>query len=71
MTHPRDINYIKDLLPNMSTGWLERVKYLQPGTSVAFGTAFNIPVMINFEMPYPAPESNSCDLSTIWFVNRN
>lgn len=71
MTHPRDINYIKDLIPNMSTGWLERVKYLQPGTSVAFGTAFNIPVMINFEMPYPAPESNSCDLSTIWFVNRN
>lgn len=71
MTHPRDINYIKDLIPNMSTGWLERVKYLQPGTSVAFGTAFNIPVMIKFEMPYPAPESNSCDLSNIWFVNRN
>ncbi len=70
MAHPRDINYIKDLIPNMSLGWLEKIKYLQPGTSVAFGTAFNIPVMIKFEMPNPAPENNSCDLSTIWFVDR-
>ena len=70
MVHPRDINYIKDLIPNMSLEWMSKVKYLQPGTSVAFGTAFNIPVMIKFEMPYPAPESSSCDLSSIWFIDR-
>jgi len=70
MVHPRDINYIKDLIPNMSLEWISKVKYLQPGTSVAFGTAFNIPVMIKFDMPYPSPESNSCDLSNIWFVDR-
>lgn len=70
MVHPRDINYIKDLIPNMSLEWMSKVKYLQPGTSVAFGTAFNIPVMIKFEMPYPAPDNSSCDLSTIWFVDR-
>ncbi len=70
MVHPRDINYIKDLIPNMSLEWMSKVKYLQPGTSVAFGTAFNIPVMIKFEMPYPSPDNSSCDLSTIWFVDR-
>lgn len=70
MVHPRDINYIKDLIPNMSLEWITKVKYLQPGTSVAFGTAFNIPVMIKFEMPYPAPDSGSCDLSNIWFIDR-
>ncbi len=70
MVHPRDINYIKDLIPNMSIEWISKVKYLQPGTSVAFGTAFNIPVMIKFEMPYPAPDNSSCDLSNIWFVDR-
>ena len=70
MVHPRDINYIKDLIPNMSLEWMSKVKYLQPGTSVAFGTAFNIPVMIKFEMPYPAPESSSCDLSSIWFIDK-
>ena len=70
MVHPRDINYIKDLIPNMSIEWVSKVKYLQPGTSVAFGTAFNIPVMVKFEMPYPAPDNSSCDLSNIWFVDR-
>lgn len=70
MVHPRDINYIKDLIPNMSLEWITKVKYLQPGTSVAFGTAFNIPVMIKFEVPYPAPDSGSCDLSNIWFIDR-
>lgn len=70
MVHPRDINYVKDLIPNMSLGWITKIKYLQPGTSICFGTAFNIPVMIRFEMPYPAPENSSCDLSNIWFVDR-
>ena len=70
MVHPRDINYIKDLIPNMSMEWILKIKYLQPGTSVAFGTAFNIPVMIKFNMPNPAPDNSSCDLSNIWFVDR-
>lgn len=70
MVHPRDINYIKDLVPNMSMEWILKIKYLQPGTSVAFGTAFNIPVMIKFDMPNPAPDNSSCDLSNIWFVDR-
>ena len=70
MVHPRDINYIKDLIPNMSLQWINKVKYLQPGISVAFGNAFNIPVMIKYQLPNPAPESNSCDLSSVWFVDR-
>lgn len=70
MVHPRDIDYVKDLVPNMSLELMLKLKYLQPGTSIAFGTAFNIPVMIKFEMPYPAPENSNCDLSNIWFVDR-
>ena len=68
--HPRDINYVRDLIPHMSLEWLAKVKYLQPGTSVAFGTAFNIPIMIKFEMPSPAPENSNCDLSNIWFIDK-
>lgn len=70
MVHPKDIDYVKNLVPNMSLEWMLKLKYLQPGTSIAFGTAFNIPVMIKFEMPYPAPENSNCDLSNIWFVDR-
>ena len=70
MVHPKDINYVKDLVPSMSLEWMLKLKYLQPGTSIAFGTAFNIPVMVKFEMPHPAPESSSCDLSNIWFIDR-
>ena len=68
--HPRDINYIKDLIPNMSLQWMNKVKSLQPGVSVAFGNAFNIPVMIKYQLPNPFPDSGSCDLSSVWFVDR-
>ena len=37
MTHPRDIEYISKMLPNISADIIEKQKSLQPGTCVAFG----------------------------------
>ena len=35
------------------------------------GLAFKVPVLVKFDMPDPAPSSNSCDISKTWFVNQN
>lgn len=70
MTHPRDIDYIKKMLPNISTDVIEKQKSLQPGTCVAFGTAFKIPMIIRFELPDPMPYSTNCDILNTWDINK-
>ena len=66
MTHPKDITYISEMLPNISQDVIEKMKVLQPGTCVAFGSAFKIPMICKVDKPNPAPQSSSCDVSTIW-----
>ena len=71
MLHPRDIDYIKEIVPNITNEIVKRLKILQPGNCIAFGNAFKVPVIVKFDMPNPAPSSESCDVSNIWFVSRN
>ena len=66
MTHATDIRYIEEMLPNISSDIIEKMKILQPGTCVAFGSAFKIPMICKLEMPNPRPYSSSCDVSTYW-----
>lgn len=66
MTHPLDLEYIGKMLPNMSTDVLEKLNALQPGTCVAFGTAFKIPMIVRLEMPNPEPYSANCDVLARW-----
>ena len=66
MTHPKDIKYIEEMLPNISIDVIEKMKILQPGTCVAFGSAFKIPLIVKLDMPDPRPFSSSCDVSTFW-----
>ena len=66
MTHPLDIKYIEEMLPNMSTDVIEKQKTLQPGTCVAFGSAFKIPMIVKLELPNPMPYSSNCNVSGCW-----
>ena len=68
MTHPKDIEYIRTMLPNISADVIEKQKVLQPGNCVGFGGAFKLPMVIKMEMPNPAPNSNSCDVNRCWMV---
>ena len=68
MNHPRDIEYIKKMLPNISAEVVEKQKSLQPGTCVAFGKAFKVPMIIKMEMPNPEPYSGNCDIMNTWKV---
>ena len=66
MTHPLDITYIEEMLPNISSDIVEKQKVLQPGTCVGFGGAFKIPMIVKLEMPNPMPYSSNCDVSNCW-----
>ena len=70
MLHPRDVSYIKEMVPNITNEIVKRLRILQPGTCIGFGSAFKVPVLIHMDMPDPAPSSNSCDISARWFVDK-
>ena len=69
MSHPRDLDYIKKMLPNISAEIIEKQKNLQPGTCIAFGKAFKIPMIIKMKMPDPEPQSSNCDVCARWKIN--
>lgn len=71
MLHPKDVSYIKEMIPNITTEVITKLRILQPGVCVGFGNAFKVPVLIQLDMPDPAPSSASCDISNVWFVSPN
>ncbi len=66
LSHPRDLEYIKKMLPNISAEIIEKQKSLQPGTCIAFGKAFKVPMIISMDPPNPAPVSSNCDVVNRW-----
>ena len=66
MTHPRDLEYMEKMLPNMSAEIMEKQKSLQPGTCVAFGRAFSIPMIVKMPLPDPEPYSTNADIVGRW-----
>lgn len=70
MLHPTDVEYIKRMLPNITNNIVSRLRVLQPGVCIGFGSAFKLPSLIKIRMPNPSPESDSCNISDVWFVNR-
>ncbi len=65
--HPKDLEFIKNMVPSVSTEIIEQLKTLQSGTCIAFGSAFRIPVSIRFDKPNPEPLSNNADIQATWF----
>ncbi len=71
MTHPLDIKYIEEMLPNISADILDKQKVLQPGNCVCFGGAFKIPMIAKLELPNPLPYSSNCDVSACWKMTQS
>ena len=68
--HPVDLNYIKAMVPNVTEEIVKKLKTLQAGNCIAFGSGFKVPVFIKFDMPNPSPSSSSCDISKTWFIEK-
>lgn len=66
MNHPSDVDFMAKMVPNISEDIIEKQKNLQPGTCIAFGTAFKIPTIIKFDKPNPEPLSNNCNIYATW-----
>ena len=66
MSHPKDLAYIKSMVPNVTEDIVEKIKNLKPGNCIAFGMAFKIPVNIQIAMPNPEPLSNNVDIVKCW-----
>lgn len=70
MNHPNDVDYIRKMVPNISDEIIEKQKTLQPGTSLGFGMAFTIPLIVKLKMPNPEPKSGNCNVVQIWSGNK-
>lgn len=69
MTHPKDLEYIEKMLPNVSSDIIEKLNSLQSGTLVSFGNVFKIPLLIKMDLPNPLPYSSNCDVIARWKGN--
>ena len=69
MFHPDDIKFISSAVSGMSGSMMDRVKVLNPGSCILFGTAFKFPVITMVDMPNPVPYSQSCNIDNTWYIN--
>ena len=69
-THPRDIEYISKMVPNITEEIVEKQKALQPGYCLCFGAAFKVPLILKVSMPNPVPESANCDVIKTWTIEK-
>jgi len=67
--HPRDIKYIREMVPSMSDEIVSTLKGLQAGNAIGFGSAFKVPTTIKIDKPNPEPLSNNCDIVKTWYSN--
>jgi len=68
--HPKDLNYIKQMVPNFSEELAAVLKILQPGNAIAFGGAFKVPIAVKIERPNPEPYSRNSDIARIWYAQK-
>ena len=65
--HPKDLDYIKNMVPNISSEIVQQLKNLKPGNCIAFGNAFKVPISMYIPLPNPRPLSNNVDLNNVWY----
>jgi uncharacterized protein len=68
--HPRDLEFIDSVLPNINSGITSKLKTLHPGTCIIYGNAFKMPVIVKMERPNPTPLSNNCDIENVWYIKK-
>ena len=67
LSHPKDLEIVKNMSTNVAPETIEQIKSLNPGTAFCFGVGFKIPILIKFSMPNPMPVSTSLEISKLWY----
>lgn len=68
--HPVDLEYIRTMVPNVSSEIVLQLKNLKPGNCIAFGSAFKVPTQLYVDLPNPRPLSNNVDLEKVWYKSQ-
>ncbi len=71
INHPTDLEYIRKMVPNISSDVIEKQKALQSGTCVAFGKMMKIPMIVKMELPNPEPHSSNASVYDKWMIEWN
>lgn len=71
LNHPTDLEYIRKMVPNISSDVIEKQKSLQSGTCVAFGRMMKIPMIVKMQMPNPEPQSANASIYDKWIMDWN
>ncbi|MGN1342840.1 MAG: ATP-binding protein [Bacilli bacterium] len=69
MFHPKDLQFIKDIISSADITVTNKIKTLHPGTCIMFGTAFKMPTIAILDKPNPEPLSQSCDINKTWYIH--
>ena len=59
------------MIPNISEEIIDKFKVLQPGTCMAFGSAFKIPLLLKLSLPNPLPYSQNTDIERRWYAKED
>ena len=66
--NPEDLQYISRMVPYVNRSIIERLTYLQTGTALVFGTAINLPTLVQVPIASPTTDSANASMSEKWYV---
>ncbi len=67
MFYPRDLEIVRNMSINVAESTIEQIKSLNPGTAFCFGSGFKMPLLVDFLLPNPMPESTSLKINKLWY----
>lgn len=67
MFYPRDLEIVRNMSINVAESTIEQIKSLNPGTAFCFGSGFKMPLLVDFLIPNPMPESTSLKINKLWY----
>ena len=65
--YPEDLEIVRSISSNVTDENIEKIKTLHPGMGLVFGTAFKVPLLVNFPLPNPMPVSTSLRIVDSWY----
>ena len=68
--YPDDLNIVRGISSNVTDETIEKIKTLHPGMGLVFGTAFKVPLLVNFPLPNPMPVSTNVRVDTAWYQDK-
>ena len=55
------------MIPNITNEIVLQLKDLKPGSCIAFGVAFRVPLAIKIDIPNPRPLSDNVNINDVWY----